>query len=482
MCGYIAYNLEKMRLKTNYWSKRREMDQTFNSKTVEKKVKALIEVAKTCVDHIQGNALQELWILSNNDKYKKPLCHPSYDLLPTLKTILEIGNNIIIRTKVTGILWLLSRDDDCILEIASPSYNLLPLLMNVLKNADPVFEYRIHLITVINNMCLVASTHSLLLRPELDWLSYWKEQILQETDYYQWYRAMANFTQSGTQKNVEMIILYDFHRIIIKKFISFDANPERWGDDRYGGIPYWCLTFAANLSSLPAGKKSIRQLNDLNYFLQLMKYPTLEGVRATIFVANVYGQDENNYSTNAILKHYPTRLTLLLDILQVTIDYDEDSDLAMQLIAEGFSYGTFKLRTVLSALKSLAMSSENKEVIVQNERIILLSLKLIEDFLANAPEYSAYVAYATERAGGGGKDTESIEHVLEMLLELSFYFDGENGRTFDNLQNFFLVKSSNILTMLQQFSHIPDSRFISSKPKQYAAILLNNLEIKFENL
>jgi hypothetical protein len=58
-----------------------------------------------------------------------------------------------------------------------------------------------------------------------------------------------------------------------------------------------------------------------------------------IILANVYGRDENNERTKALLSSHPNILPLLIDFMDAIMNWDVNSPEIKELMKKGFRYG-----------------------------------------------------------------------------------------------------------------------------------------------
>jgi hypothetical protein len=68
-----------------------------------------------------------------------------------------------------------------------------------------------------------------------------------------------------------------------------------------------------------------------------------------IILANVYGRDENNERTKALLSSHPNILPLLINIMDAIMNWDVNREEIKELIKKGFKFG-FRLSVVTVAL------------------------------------------------------------------------------------------------------------------------------------
>jgi hypothetical protein len=151
---------------------------------------------------------------------------------------------------------------------------------------------------------------------------------------------------------------------------------------------------------------------------------------------------------------------LFVNIFIATINQNQGRE-AENLQIDGYDYGMFMMRDLTNLFLSMSfISPESKELMAFDEKFLSCIVKAIDLFINNEPELSARNDVASIFAGGGGNDYETVENVLELLLQISYDYlidrpEGGlpnwllnlSGRRYQlRIMNFFLEKD--ILTKL----------------------------------
>lgn len=132
-------------------------------------------------------------------------------------------------------------------------------------------------------------------------------------------------------------------------------------------------------------------------------------------------------------------LEALVIIFYSTFFYADKKDPIVKVYRQiGYNYGIFKLRAITFTLKELALHPDNRLIMLADPFLLLLIMKGIDDYLFDLPENSAVGIYydIRQHAGGGGDDIDSIEYLLETLLQLFQFFD-EDETLMEFLEAFF---------------------------------------------
>jgi hypothetical protein len=115
-----------------------------------------------------------------------------------------------------------------------------------------------------------------------------------------------------------------------------------------------------------------------------------------------------------------------------------------------------------------------------HDRFLYLVFATIQLFTVDAPECKGTIISTTgvtrgSTAGGGGKDYESLENVLELLLQLPYFY----SRHYPDIELRFVlsVPSSTraVKLFLNQLLLLPEKRNFPNKAFQCVFLLLNLL-------
>jgi hypothetical protein len=94
-------------------------------------------------------------------------------------------------------------------------------------------------------------------------------------------------------------------------------------------------------------------------FFNLLPSSSLSSVCVVIIVANVYGSEENNEITKALLSSHPDVQPLLADVMEAIMNWDVSRTEIKGLMKKGFRYFNLNLSVVAVALRNLSISDEN---------------------------------------------------------------------------------------------------------------------------
>ncbi len=194
-----------------------------------------------------------------------------------------------------------------------------------------------------------------------------------------------------------------------------------------------------------------------------------------------------SFRPQTFLQQYPYLYPLLLQVYDITLNYNERESLYIQLSKKGFGYGVVKLRNITDTLRNLAYYDDNQRIMIlmkekgdKKDRIneesfdVLFSLLLqtIVLYVNNSSECSGMGsgtgAGIKEYGGGGGNDIDTIENVLELLIQLSI------GSYYEILYHYISNNSNNhkyhLITLLNQLIHLPERR-LTIEMKEYSQLL-----------
>ncbi len=468
------------------------------------------------LDQIRRNynrsfSLFALWEATNNEAHRHYFVHPSLRFFETIQTVLSEGADQTDLENITGCLWYLSRDHGIREILVSPDHELVPILMNVLhsltsnsnshlinQNNERIKE---HILKFFSNCSLQSTTLPYLLREEYGYLQYHKTDIIHFSQSSFSYQSLFNIISGVNNERLSFILeKYPFTVIIYEKLCGYGIRPQSWFE-RFRGICYWGLNTLMAISSLPSGANHLKQVFHYQSFIPLLagKNQLIEGVKAFFILCNVYSdseEDENtliNYPnfyhiTTNLLLQLPTLLTFTQACLIAIIEYKENTISIIDIIRRGYAYSIIKLRDVTSALAHMAIPKMNKGLILDDPTIIETVLRVLDDYNNQKPEYSAKGQLAPVVFGGGGPDDyESIENILEFLIQLSFHYeyleeereDVHKSQTVSNIfdEEFSLFGSYHIPTLLNQLLQLPSRHsesIVTDRMMLLAKVLLEN--------
>eukprot|EP01040_Poterioochromonas_malhamensis_P001256 gene1256-1331_t len=420
--------------------------------------KHLIKLYKSS-NLIEGKliVLQELWDLSDSFENKLPFCSdPDLNLLQFIKdSLIETITTPLLLNKLTGILWYLSRDDDCCKILASSSLHLLPIVM-VLVRPRNNFAYRQHIINFLSNICMEESCHSYLLyHHDIRLFEFFYNEILVQPSYAQLYKAISNFTQYANNTTIEILInngsnipVFFFNKLIL----IYGSNPNTWHPFRYNGVPYFLLNFFIRLVYFPIGCKIIKEhgSNDNNYqcsvrnerwldlvntyFINIIESGCkIEGLKS-LFILLQLNQDDDLMmgKISELCSKYNYLIVILLQLFNISMNYEENIILAEDLYEEGLVYGIILLRQTTRVLKILLSDHRNYSNLQSHLSIIMkYSLQALNAFIDNQTEFHCYLLIGKELSGGGRNDYDTLENVVEILLLLYYlFFDNNNNNNY----------------------------------------------------
>jgi hypothetical protein len=161
------------------------------------------------------------------------------------------------------------------------------------------------------------------------------------------------------------------------------------------------------------------------------------------------------------------------------------SSLALSLVAS-YAFGIIQFRDLTSFLRYVSIHPENRKLLLHSTifpELLSTICESISLFLNNCPEATAKYDIATIYGGGGGKDIESIEYIIESLLQFSFAFnlseslETEKEHHLSAFQTIRIHSSSHLSTLLNALLTLPTERKLPVAACLMIKTLLNRFEL-----
>jgi hypothetical protein len=395
------------------------------------RVTSLVDRAKSGTEDERWDALDELWSLCEPDQYKEALCDSSLDLIATLLHILEFrSTDVVTLYFALGCLWFLSRNHFAKIYICKPHFRLIPNFE--LTTVPNLYEDSIDIIeNIFSNCSMAEKNHFLIFSPEFGVVDYFKRQLSNRSlaSPERPFQTFNFMLFKAKNSSLPFLMRSRAHEVILNRLFSFGNVPSQWGQFNY--VVYWSLIFTMSFSSLPLGTQALKELNIGSFFLPIFgSFNTREELMAGVIYINVYGDEENHWKLSTFLVDHPSFLIMIIGLLEFTIYYQDGDDIrnkTSSVLGIELYHSIFTMRDLTCCLKNLSYHPGNCRVILkstQSQGLFVLLNEALEDFLENNDEYGAPGNIAPSRAGGGGEDLVTIENILELLVQVSTYYQG----------------------------------------------------------
>mmetsp|Transcript_11283 Transcript_11283/g.12169 ORF Transcript_11283/g.12169 Transcript_11283/m.12169 type:complete len:734 (+) Transcript_11283:56-2257(+) len=426
-----------------------------------------IRKIKTGTGKERTDALETIFNLGKEDKAKLSLCQVSTGLPDALLQTLRLTNDSYATSWAVSCIGRLSASVRQNKEyLASPASGMVPELVRLLAQSN----CKDNCYVFFGNCILSPVTVSYLLSESLGLIDAAKHDIQTNPDYKFPYTLLANAVTIMDNSHCAYFARMRIHEMIVNRIVQAGPDPTKW-PDRNTGCVYRSMGFVTSFSTLPDGRKAIRELQKKDFFLEFLKTKEKERMQASIIMANLYGRDEGDTTTKSLLQTYPDLLQLLVNLLAAILNYNSDSKEVKDYKAMGLAFGVTKMRDASSTLRCLSISDGNKAVMLRHPSLLNFVMQGIQLFINNSDECAAVYQGFQSYAGGGGKDFESIENFLELLLQLSFYYEDDT-----RLQREFNIPSYQMVTRVKAILDLPADRKLPFQARQFALQLLKRLD------
>lgn len=437
-------------------------------------------LANTVAEHVRKirfstgtertGALEKIFELAKEDKYKLALCQPSVGLIDALRHTLQLTDDAFATSWAVSCVGRMSASVKQNKEyLASPEVGIVPELVRLITRPN----CRDNVYVFFGNCILNATTVPYLLSESLGLVEAAKREIETNPDYKFVYTFFANAVTIMSNQFASLFVRLRVHEVILNRLIQAGPDPKNWPDRNTGAV-YRAMGFVTSFSTLEDGRRAIHQLGKKQFFRAFLQTSEKERMQASIIMANVYGRedDEDGVSvTKSLLQTYPDIQQLLINLLAAILDYNSESKEVKDYRNMGLAFGVTKLRDCSSALRCLSISDGNKALLLKHPTFMNHILRALQLFIDDAPECGALYQGFQSYAGGGGKDLESIENLLELLLQLSFYYEDEI-----TFQREFNKPEYQLSYRLKCLLNLAEVRQLSFSSRQFTLELLHRLE------
>jgi hypothetical protein len=492
-------------------------------------IEEYIHVIQTTNGWSRYNTFQTFCESTRTEVDREFLCRPEFHLFQILRDILVSLQDDDDGSLCSAVLFLLrlSLNDSAQEIIGSRQAGFVPVLIKLMKdppisplNPSSRVVVSDNAAIVLSNCTLMESTHSCILSSEFEFLEYWKEKFLENPENELIYNKFAFI--AAHLKNDQYI--HYFHslgipHLLFQTLFSFGSNPHHWHPHLRVTNLSKILCFFTWYSRLPAGAKIVREvIGNSEFFLDLLHFNDKESLQSMIIAANIYGRDDSSFQFGSpttsssssssrvfkpLLEINPVIFPFLLDVFDTLMNSTpttralslspKKTAMIDLLCQKGFDYMGILIKDIASALRNLSISYENKKVMIMDfdlrKRLLLLTSQALILYLTNSDVCKYFPANGIRiTLGGGGKDVETVESLLELLLQLSFLDEKENTNnsvvsspsvsSLPSVDKMFLIPGVlNIAELLEDllFS-LPTERNLTEQAKSLASILLNRIK------
>jgi hypothetical protein len=453
---------------------------------VRVKVLSLVNRLKTTSGNERIGIFVELEeTYTSTEEHRELLCYPEVNLFQILKDILislQDADDGSLSFAVSFLLRLSLNDSGQVI-IGSREMDLVPVLAKLMKQTMD-YSVSVNSGVILGNCAIMQSSHESLMNPDIGYLEYWKLKMCDNDDDPQIYDPLAFLVVHMTDDN----ITYQFQSLglvemLFKKLSSYGSDPFKWAEEVTVNTSA-ILNFFTWYSRSAIAAKIVRDVvGSSQFFLELLTYDKKEGIQATIIAANIYGKEEKNQFTSSLLETNKGILPFLVDVLEILLNSSNPLNTARKAILEslqkrGYDYFGILVKDIASALRNLSISDGNKNIMINySKRLFSLISQTIKLYIDNS-EVCKVIQDNGVRCtlGGGGKDAESVETLLEVLLQLSFQFDEDKHATV-TMRDAFIVKDCfDIEELLEELLKIAQDRSLPFTAKSFATTLLNRLK------
>jgi hypothetical protein len=426
--------------------------------------------------------LKELCKLCKNPEHAEILClNQQLSLLTALKEMLEdISYSSDICSIVDCFSDLSVGEASCQAALTSKELGLLPVLMTLLRSSldEELIESAE---TTFLNCSEFEGCHDYLLSSSVRWLDYIEKRLYEQPHDDTSYWCFSNFIKNMRDESVKVVLDRKIAEVVLLKIVSFKTSVVNSHLSAESvDVFREAVEFVMWLSKSSVGSYYLKEyfaqhFTYFTFFFDLLKSSsTAPGIYSTIILANVYGREENNERTKALLDSNDDILPVLIDIMDALMDWNYYSNVAKELWKKGFRYGTMELSLIAVALRRLSVSDENKKTMIRIPKLINVACKCLALFIRDAPQCKGmnFDEDFYNPGGGGGNDFVTLENLLELLLQLVFALEEEG-----HLHAAMTASDGTceLQCRVREILNLPSERCLSAEVKRLGLQLLSKL-------
>eukprot|EP01041_Mallomonas_annulata_P007896 gene7896-16166_t len=375
-------------------------------------------------------------------------------LLPALINILHTDQGEARMNACRTILNISFSLENKIYLASSTKLNLLPILVNIIRiNRN---EIRIKALSIIMNISSAIENQNIIISSELNLLQTFVD-ILQEYGEDIDYDArliickiLSNIIENASTETIHVILRTNIPSIMLELLREAGSDPSVW---EYS-YPSKIITFFMNFCRFNYATKLMKNM-DLNRIIQplllLSNISTnttstttttdddnIESIKALFICVFLLGSDEihKGYSTQ-LSQINPNFIHILIEIYENTLNSKGGNN---------YPLGIFRLNLIIGAILTISISDANKSDLISSALLPLLARSLEMFVLNTAP---------IEKCGGGGSDFEVIQLVIEVLLQLSFFYENDS-----DLCSKYITTDVNVSILLQKILILQKERLL----------------------
>jgi hypothetical protein len=483
-------------------------------KNLSRLVHIISSLYRTDIASVQ-TAITQLLPLIHQPENAVLVCHdPEMDILPTIKESFEITlrtpvfgeissiSDYVLRDLTIALSWLAIPQPNGI-RICSKELKFLPILFQIVATTyrpshfltEHVWNFIRNEIRVILGNCSVhVESHDYLFSPEFAYFDLCKDHLFANPDAPGEVSRFCSLTMNiADSSHMLTLVNMGIPEFILKKLISFGSQRNGWDTDHWNMIDR-CFCILLNFSLHPPCCPALRNLIEspnigalvlFDFFLQRNPNNSIKGTKTVMLLSNIYRDfvDDSPVNASCLLKSSPYVVPMLLDVYEATLNYSDGKELIIRLKRKAFMFGRLSVKHITGSLKNFAIiSDENKQMLFCHDRLLYLIFATIQMFIVDAEECKGMIISTTgvtrsSTAGGGGKDYESLENVLELLLQLSYFY----SQHYPDVELRFILSIPNsqwnVELFLKQLLMLPKTRVVPEKSKQIVMLLLNLLSL-----
>eukprot|EP01041_Mallomonas_annulata_P012007 gene12007-25157_t len=443
----------------------------------------IIQVIQDENENARLHACVTAYNLASCRENKEPMASPELGLIPALIKAIK-NDKAEAKIYACGTIAKLLVNTQNMIYLPHENEHLYQCIVEVILEDQG--DSRMWACAALRNLVCIADNQYAFIDPQLRILEALSHTIRNDTGHARVHAcaSLANLFGIAYIQTIKDIIHSNIHIEMINALRAAGSDPTLWTDE----YPQNLTVAFMILSRYSFGATALITGNLLDVILPLLRSSSSSGrerVKAAFIIIFLTGDEEAvsnekniNTETNTITNTItsiststssstslsvvgPIVLGLVIDVYNHTLNSRG---------GDGYKLGEYNFKLILSAILVLCLSDTHRGLLVSSP-ILYPLMRTLELFIANSPSISS--------CGGGGEDISTAAMTIEILLQLSFFYENDT----DLIEKYMTVDKGIRSSLEKIITMLPEGNreSLPIQTLRSANYLLNRLQNKTNN-